>query len=188
MKFQFDLLPAEYKSAPRDNIGMILAVVVIIIAILSITIGGSKNRTTLANIEKQIDAKDARLRSIINETSNLQAPVAKINALKQSIEFINKNLDTPATDAVAFLTSLEACVPENVVIKDMVPKKLNDLRGNFTVNGQASTIQDILEFANRLNKSHKFRAQLKSNKSAVEAERVIQTFVMEFTYKPQAAN
>lgn len=186
MKFQFDLLPSEYKSARRDTFSMILAVIAILIAVATIGMASMKNNGELSKLDKQINEKDGKLRSVINETSQLQPPTSKINTLKSSIEFINKNLDTPATDVVTFLTSLEACVPESVIIRDMTPKKMNDLNVLFTVNGEASTIQDILEFANRLNQSGKFKALLKSNQSSVVQEKMIQTFILEFSYKPQA--
>ncbi len=184
MKYQFDLLPDEYRSAPRDKIGIFIAVVAIIITIVSISMTSLKNKKAFAGIDKDISSAKSTLQSIYNETNNQKPSSNEINKLKSSIEFINKNLDTPGTDVVHLLTSLEACVPDSVIIKDLTPKKLNDLNIPFTINGEASTIQDILEFANRLNRSGNFRAHLKSNQSTVVAERLVQTFVLEFLYRP----
>ncbi len=186
MKYQFDLLPEEYKSAPRDNIGIVIAIIVIAVTIMSISAATIKNKAAFSKIDKQISQKDSELRRIIDETSAKQPPTASINQLSNSINFINSNLDTPATDAVAFLTSLEACVPESVIIRDLNPKKLNDLSVPFVINGEASTIQDMLEFCNRLNRSGKFKAMLKSNQSGVVAERIIVNFILDFQYKPTA--
>lgn len=183
MKYKFDLLPDEYRSTPRDNIGIFIAIVVIILTIASIGIETMKNKAAFAKIDNQIAEKYDQLKRIVEKTSELQPPISKINELKTSIEFINNNLDTPATEVVAFLTSLESCVPESVIIRDLTPKKLNNLKEKFTVNGEAATIQDILEFVNRLNRSNKFTANLKSNKSGVVAERLIQNFILEFSYK-----
>lgn len=186
MKYQFDLLPEEYKSAPRDNIGILIAIIFIAVAIVSISTATIKNKADLAKIEKQVNQKDNDLRKLIDDISAKQPPTASVNQLTNSINFINSNLDTPATDAVAFLTALEACAPESVIIRDLNPKKLNDLSGPFVINGEASTIQDILEFCNRLNRSGKFKAMLKSNQSGVVAERIIQNFILDFSYKKPA--
>lgn len=183
MKYQFDLLPEEYRSTPRDNLGIFIAIVVLAVTIVSISTTAIKNKAAFSSIDKQINAKDTELRKIIDETSAKQAPTASINALKSSIEFINKNLDTPASDVVAFLTSLEACVPESVIIRDINPKKLNDLTVTFTVNGEAATIPDMLEFCNRLSKSGKFKASLKSNQSQVAGEQIVQSFIVDFVYR-----
>ncbi len=184
MKYTFDLLPDEYKSSPRDNIGIFFAVVAIIITLASIGVTMIKNKASFAGIDKQITDNKKRLESSYNRINSMRPDTNKIAEVKKSIEFINKNLDTPATDVVVFLNSLEACVPDSVVLKDLTPKKLNTLNVRFTINGEASTIQDILEFANRLNRSGKFKASLRSNQSAVVAERIVQNFILEFQYKP----
>lgn len=188
MKYQFDLLPEEYKSSPRDTIGIVFAVIAIIITIASICTTMIKNRASFSGIDKQIANKKSELAGIYSKTSNKNPNADRINKVRKSIEFINKNLDTPATDVVVFLNSLEACVPDSVILKDLNPKKLNTLNVKFTINGEASTIQDILEFTNRLNRSGKFKASLRSNQSAVVAERIVQNFILEFQYKPSPNN
>jgi hypothetical protein len=188
MKYQFDLLPEEYKSSPRDTIGIVFAVIAIIITIASICTTMIKNKASFSGIDKQIAKEKASLAEIYRNTSNENPNANRINEVKKSIEFINKNLDTPATDVVVFLNSLEGCVPDSVILKDLNPKKLNTLNVKFTINGEASTIQDILEFTNRLNRSGKFKASLRSNQSAVVAERIVQNFILEFQYKPSPNN
>lgn len=185
MKYQFDLLPEEYKSSPRDNIGLFLAIVLLIIAAVSIGWNVSQNKATFKGIDTKIKTANNQLEAKYAEIKSNNPDTQKILEVKKKIEFINKNLDTPGTDAVAFLTSFEACVPDGIIIRDLTPKKLSNLNVPFIVNGEASTIQDILEFTNRLQNSDKFRAYLKSNNSAVVSDRIIQNFVLEFTYKKQ---
>lgn len=182
MKYQFDLLPEEYKSSPRNNFVIAIAVILAIIAIVSIGMNMAKNKASFKTIDDKIESARKTLQGKYDEISRQKPNSAKINEIKSKIEFINKNLDTPGSDVVAFLTSFEACVPDGVIIRDLTPKKLSNLTVPFTVNGEASTIQDILEFTNRLQNSDKFRAHLKSNNSAVVSDRIIQNFVLEFSY------
>lgn len=184
MKYRFDLLPDEYRSSPRDNVGLFFAIVAIIITIASIGTTMIKNKASFAGIDKKISDSKRELEAKYSEINSKKPDANKINEVRKSIEFINKNLDTPATDVVVFLNSLESCVPDSVVLKDLNPKKLNTLNVRFTINGEASTIQDILEFTNRLNRSGKFKASLRSNQSAVVSERIVQNFILEFQYKP----
>ena len=184
MKYRFDLLPDDYRSSPRDNVGIFFAIVAIIITLASIGTTMIKNKSSFAGIDKQISDSKRELESSYNTMNGMKPDAKKINDVRKSIEFINKNLDTPATDVVIFLNALESCVPDSVVLKDLNPKKLNTLNVRFTINGEASTIQDILEFTNRLNRSGKFKASLRSNQSAVVSERIVQNFILEFQYKP----
>lgn len=184
MKFQFDLLPVEYKSLPRDNIGIALALLIIITTISAVGSMTIKNRSDLAEVDSKVQTKDAELRDIIDKTSRLQPPVNEINALRNSIEFINSNLDTPASNMVDFFASLEAAVPERVLIYDLSPKNFSDLSVSFDVTGEGSTIQDVLEFVNRLNQSGKFKAQLKSNTSIAQDSGQSQKFSLDMTYQP----
>ena len=161
MKYQFDLLPEEYKSSPRNNILLFIAVALAFTAIVSIVMSMAKIKASNANTENEINNNINILRAKYDEIGKYNPNTAKIIEVKKKIEFINKNLDTPGTDAVAFLTSFEACVPDGIIIRDLTPKKLSNLNVPFTVNGEASTIQDILEFTNRLQNSNKFRAYLK---------------------------
>ncbi len=182
MKYQFDLLPEEYKSTPRDYFGMSLALILVIVAFISI---GVKSSELNAKVRDKVSERDSKINVLQGKYDVIsgEKPKKDVNKVKRKIEFINKNLDTPGTDAVAFLTSFEACVPDGIIIRDLTPKKLTDLKVPFTVNGEASTIQDILEFNNRLQNSNKFIAHLKSNNSAVISDRIIQNFVLEFHYK-----
>ncbi|MDD3146323.1 MAG: hypothetical protein PHD82_03390 [Candidatus Riflebacteria bacterium] len=184
MKFQFDLLPAEYKSLPRDNIGIALAILVIITTIAAVGSMSIKNSKELAAVDGRLNGKDAELRDIIDKTGKLQPPVNEINALRSSIEFINSNLDTPASNMVDFLASFEAAVPDRVLINDISPKNFSNLAAPFSVTGEGATIQDVLEFVNRLNQSGKFRAQLKSNTSITVENGQAQKFMLDLAYTP----
>lgn len=184
MKFKFDLLPEEYKSLPRDTLGIALAVLTIIASISAIGTMYIKNTSSLKEIQTQVDQQDKQLRDLVDKTSKLQPPVNEINSLKNSINFINQNLDTPGTSWVDFLATLEASVPERVVINDINPKSFTQLSGTFTLVGEASTIFDALEFAKRLNQSGKFKAFLKNNTNVSQNDGTVQKFTLDFSYKP----
>lgn len=184
MKFQFDLLPNEYKSLPRDNFGIALAFLVIFTTLAAVGSISIKNSKELQSVDGRLNAKDSELRDIIDKTGKLQPPVNEINALRSSIEFINANLDTPASNMVDFLASFEAAVPERVLINDISPKNFSNLSTPFTIAGEASTIQDVLEFVNRLTQSGKFKAELKSNASISVESGQAQKFILELLYTP----
>lgn len=184
MKFQFDLLPVEYKSRARDTISMVLAVLIVVMTISAVSSMTYKNRNELTNAEAILIQQDKELREIIDKTSKLQPPVNEINALRSSIEFINANLDTPASNMVDFFAALEAAVPERVLIHDLSPKNFSNLSVPFSITGEGATIQDVLEFVNRLNQSGKFQAQLKSNTSVAQDLGQSQRFALGLTYKP----
>ncbi|GAB4278956.1 MAG: hypothetical protein Kow0029_22520 [Candidatus Rifleibacteriota bacterium] len=184
MKFKFDLLPNEYKSLPRDTLGIALAVLTIIASITAVGTMYIKNKSALNDVQAQVDIQENLLRDLVNKTSQLQPPTNEINSLKNSINFINQNLDTPGTSWVDFLASLESAVPERVVINDISPKVFNKLNGTFTIIGEASSIFDALEFAKSLNQTGKFQAFLKNNTNVTQNEGSIQKFTLDFTYKP----
>ncbi len=188
MKFQFDLLPDEYKSLPRDNFGIALAILIIVTTVAAVGSMTLKNRSELATVEGKLNAKDSELRSIIDNTSKLQPPLNEINALRGSIDFINSNLDTPATNMVEFLAAFEAAVPDRVIINDITPKIFDDLKASFSITGEGSTIQDVLEFVNRLNQSGKFKAQLQSNTSVMLENGQAQKFLLVLNYIPTTRN
>lgn len=182
MKFQFDLLPKEYKSLPRDTLGIALALLTILTTISAVGTMTIKNHRELTEIQGKIGVKETELRDVIDKTGKLQPPVNEINALRSSIDFINANLDTPASNMVDFFATLEAAVPERILINDLSPKTFNDLRVSFSIIGEGSTIEDVLEFVNRLNQSGKFKAQLKSNTSVTQDNGQAQKFALDFTY------
>jgi hypothetical protein len=184
MKFRFDLLPEEYKSLPRDTLGIALAVLTIIASISAVGTMYIKNKSELLAIQAQVDSQEKQLRDLVDKTSKLQPPVNEINALKNSINFINQNLDTPGSSWVDFFAALESAVPDRVVINDISPKTFNKMTGNFTIVGEASTIFDALEFAKRLNSTGKFNAFLKNNTNVSQSEGSVQKFTLDFTYKP----
>lgn len=184
MKFKFDLLPDEYKSLPRDTLGIALSILIIIATISAIGIMYIKNISTLSQVQAMIDQTDNQLRSLIDKTSKVQPPINEITALKNSITFINQNLDTPGSSWVDFLSALESAVPEQVVIKDISPKLFTNLTGKFTLIGEALTIFDALEFTKRLNQSGKFKAFLKDNTNIPQDDGSVQKFTLDFSYKP----
>ena len=184
MKYQFDLLPEEYKSSPRDNLGIALAVIAIIITIISISWNNIKMKSAFKDVDRNIKTETDSLNRIYQEINGLNPDFNGIAKLKKKIDFVNNNLDTPATDVVAFLNALELCVPDSIIIKDLSPKKLNNLKETFTISGEASTIQDILELIRNMQKSKHFVPRLKSTKSGVVEERIIQNFILDFSYRP----
>jgi Tfp pilus assembly protein PilN len=182
MKLQFDLLPKEYKSFPRDTLGIALAFLAIVTTISAVGSMSLKNRKEQAAVQTQIETVETRLREMVQKTGSLQPPVNEINSLKSSIAFINQNLDTPGTSWVDFFATLEAAVPERVVILDIAPKTFNDLGVTFTIAGEASSIFDALEFAKRLNQSGKFNSMLKTSSNTSQNEGTVQKFSLEFSY------
>lgn len=182
MKFKFDLLPKEYKSLPRDILGIALAFLAIMTTISAVGTMSIKNTREQAQKQKQVTDVENQLREMVQKTSNLQPPVNEINSLKGSIAFINQNLDTPGTSWVDFFATLEASVPERVVITDISPKVFNNLDAPFTLTGEASSIYDALEFAKRLNQSGKFNSMLKTSSNTSLNDISTQKFSLEFSY------
>lgn len=183
MKYQFDLLPKEYKSLPRDILGIALALLTILVSISAIGSMSIKNHSELASVQGQVDSVDAQVRDMVEKTSALQPPVNEITSLKNSITFINQNLDTPGSSLVDFLATLEASVPDRVVITDISPKNFTNIKQSFTISGEAATIFDVLEFAKRLEQSGKFAAMLKTTANATQDDGSVQKFTLDFTYK-----
>ncbi|EKD81595.1 MAG: hypothetical protein ACD_39C01732G0002 [uncultured bacterium] len=183
MKYQFDLLPKEYKSLPRDTLGIALALLTILVTISAIGSMSIKNHSELSTVQGQVDSLDAQVRDMVEKTGALQPPVNEINSLKSSITFINQNLDTPGSSLVDFLATLEASVPERVVITDITPKNFTNIKQSFTISGEAATIFDVLEFAKRLEQSGKFTAMLKTTANATQDDGSVQKFTLDFTYQ-----
>ncbi len=183
MKFQFDLLPNDYKSLPRDNLGIVLAVLSIVACLSAVGSMHFKNSKELSSVQKVVDKTEGELRLVIENTGKLQPPVNEINALKNSISFINKNLDTPGTSWVDFLATLESTVPERVVIKSISPRNFSNLSTTFTLSGEAFTVYDVLEFAKRMEDTGKFTSFLKENSNVSTEQGTLQKFTLEFKYK-----
>ncbi len=182
MKLKFDLLPKEYKSFPRDVIGIALAFLAIMTTISAVGTMSIKNHKEQTQVQQELDAVEAQVREIVEKTSKLQPPINEINSLKSSISFINQNLDTPGTSWVDFFATLEASVPDRVVIVDINPKTFSNLETSFTLAGEASSIFDALEFAKRLNQSGKFRSMLKTSSNTSLNDSTVQKFTIEFSY------
>ena len=164
MKFQFDLLPQEYKSLPRDNLGIALAMIVLLASVSAIGSLNFQNKSKMLAKQKEIDAAKGKLSQLYQDAAALQPPLDRIENLRRSIEFINSNLEAPGTACVDFLSSLEKTVPEKVFIKDVNPKDFTLKNAPFTIDGEAATIYDVLDFISRLQKSGRFaNVFLKSN-------------------------
>lgn len=186
MKFQIDLLPKEYKSLPADITGFILAAVAIV-GCLSWTVSSyMKNTSELLKKQTEVDSAMKELRSLNQTIGELQPPVAEITALKSSIEFINKNLDTPGTSWVDFLYAFESTVPDRIFITDINPKDFTGKSGlKFTVTGEGATIYDVLEYVNILQKSEKFvGVNLIKNSTRVIENGTVTSFELSFNYQP----
>lgn len=183
MKFQFDLLPMEYKSLPRDNIGIALAIIALVLCVSSITSLNFKNKKEMAARQTEIDAAQSQLSQVYQQAAAIQPPVDRIENLKRSIEFINSNMGTPGTACVDFLTALENTVPEKVFVKDVNPKDFSGKDTVFTVDGEAATIYDVLDFISRLQKSGKFRdVFLKNNSTRAVENGIVTAFSLTCVY------
>jgi len=186
MKFQIDLLPKEYKSLPADLTGFVLAAVAIVIC-LSWTISSyMKNTSEQFKAQQQVDTAMKDLRDLNQRIGELQPPIAQINSLKSSIEFINRNLDTPGTSWVDFLYAFESTVPERIFILDINPKDFTGKSGlAFTVSGEGATIYDVLDYVASLQKSPSFASvNLKQNSTRAIENGTVTSFVLTFTYVP----
>jgi hypothetical protein len=85
---------------------------------------------------------------------------------------------------VDFLFTLENTVPERVFIRDFNPKDFSAQGGQFTLVGDAATINDVLEFISRLQTSGRFsQVFLVQNASKVVDNRVLTDFTLALTYQ-----
>ncbi|HEY9072180.1 MAG TPA: PilN domain-containing protein [Candidatus Ozemobacteraceae bacterium] len=186
MKFQIDLLPREYKSLPADLTGFVLAAVAILLCLSWTVSSYMKNTSEQFKVQQQVDAAMKDLRDLNQRIGELQPPVAQINALKSSIEFINTNLDTPGTSWVDFLYAFESTVPERIYISDINPKDFSGKSGlTFTVNGEGATIYDVLDYVSSLQKSPNFSGvYLKQNSTRAIENGTVTSFILTFTYVP----
>lgn len=184
MKFKFDLLPDEYRSLPRDILGIALAVLTIVGSFSAITSMHIKTRGERVKIEEQISEVEKELTQIINDTGKLQPPVNDIKSLINSIEFINNNLDTPGTNLVDFLAAFESTIPTNVTITDINPKAFTGTTKNFIVTGKATSVFDVTDFVRRMNDSGKFKAFLRRNNLVKQDGTDLTSFILEFIYTP----
>jgi Tfp pilus assembly protein PilN len=183
MKFQFDLLPQEYKSLPRDVFGMVLAVVAIAVSLSwTLTVYG-RNTLETKSVQDEWEKADSELRQVNQELGQMQPPVADINLLKTSIDFINNNLDTPGTSLVDFLFALEKTVPEGVYIRDINPKDFTLKTGEYTIDGEATNLEEVLAFIAGLQQSGRFtRPFLKQNTTKVVGDATVTNFILTLTY------
>ncbi len=157
MKFQFDLLPQEYKSLKRDILGFVLAFFAVTTCVSFAFVRWGRNNLDLIKAQKEIEDLKTELRTQYERTKSLQPPAAEIAAWNSRVEFINKNLDTPGTSWVDFLFAIEATVPENIYIKSLNPLNFSNPNQNFTLVGEANSIGEVLTFVEHLQKSKKFQ-------------------------------
>lgn len=189
MKYQFDLLPIEYKCLPRDFIGIILATLAIVIGVSSSVSLYHKNTREMVAEQKKVDTAQKELEDLYRQAGELQAPVDRLNSLKASVEFINNNLQTPGTSFVDFLYSLEATVPEQVFVRDLNPKEFTTPGVGYTIEGEAASIYDILDFISRLQKAQTKKqtpkfvdVSLKQSTTRMTTNGIITNFTLTFNY------
>jgi len=158
--------------------------VALIMCITSVGTLYLKNKRELNGYKDQIAKLESQRESLYAEMNQYQSPTERIMALKATIEFINRNLETPGSSWVEFLYAFEATVPDKVVIKDINPKDFSGTVRDFTVEGEAASIYDILDFISRLQKSGSFeKVFLKQNAVAeIEKEQVMK-FSLAFSFK-----
>ncbi len=184
MKFQFDLLPGEYRCLPRDNFGIILGTVAIIVCFSSISTLYLKNSRDVEFSKRQVKEMEEKIDSVYREMNQYQSPTERVIALKSTIEFINKNLETPASSWVDFLYTFESTVPEKVFVKDINPKDFSGTVRDFTVDGEAASIYDVLAFISRLQTSGSFERVFLKKNSNVESEGIpMVNFTLSFNFK-----
>lgn len=183
MKYQFDLLPLEYKCLPRDFLAIIVATLAIVLGVSASVSLYFKNTREMVAEQKKVDTAKKELEDIYRQAGELQPPVDQLNSLKASIDFINNNLQTPGSSFVDFLYSLEATVPEQVFIRDLNPKEFSSPGVAYTAEGEAASIYDILDFISRLQKSGKFGdVSLKQSTTRMTTNGIITNFTMSFNY------
>lgn len=184
MKYQFDLLPDEYKSFPRDNIAIALAVFIVVLTASAISTMNYKARTEIRKTDAQISECETQLRAQIEEANSLQLPLGKINALKRNIEFFNHNLDRPATSLVSFLAAFEATVPDQIVITNFSPTTFSKLETKFVITGEGPSVFDIISFVRRMSDTGKFKVDLRKTEDVVVDTKAQTRFELEFEYIP----
>jgi Tfp pilus assembly protein PilN len=184
MKFQFDLLPGEYKSLPRDVLGIVLAVAAVIVCLAWTITLYLKNTKEHFNVQQQVAQAEAELGRINDEMGKLQPNMGLINTLKSSIQFINQNLDTPGSSWVDFLFALESSVPDRIYIRDLNPKDFAAQNTKFTLEGEAGTVYDVLDFVTRMQQSDAFQnVFLKQNSTQLVDSIPMTSFSLEFVYR-----
>lgn len=186
MKYQFDLLPNEYKCLPKNNLEIVIGAIAMMICVSAIVTLYLKNNRDIAGLRTQMKDAQTSVENIYSEmrSPQYQSPADKIMTLKNTIEFINKNLETPGTSWVDFLFTFEQTVPEKVYVKDINPKDFAGTVSDFTVQGEAESIYDILKFISNLQKSEKFdNVFLKQNAMQTTGKTSMVNFSLSFTFK-----
>lgn len=184
MKFRFDLLPQEYKSLPRDIFGIALAFGTIIICITWTMVVNARNLKAQAQVQTQIDEAKAKRDKIAAEAAAIQEPVGDINAIRNSINFVNQNLDTPGSSCVEFLFALESVVPEMVFIKDINPKDFTAKTIKFTIEGEAASLAEVLNLISKMQGSGYFNNVFLKQNSTIKVDSIaLVQFTLECEYK-----
>ncbi|MBI3037462.1 PilN domain-containing protein [bacterium] len=185
MKFSVDLLPYEYKSFHLPLFVKIISVVALIACVTAIVTLNKRNLKEIAGFEAEAQELQKQINAVNQQATEIRAPADKIKTLKDSIEFVNKNLDLPGSSWVAFLVSLEAAVPERVFIRDINPKNFGSENVLFTIDGEAANIYDALDFVSRLQKSGKFKSVFLNQSSThkISDRLSVTKFVLTFKYE-----
>ncbi len=154
MRFNIDLLPSEYKSFQRNILVIALALFTVVASCVAIGMLMVRNSSKLLALQTKLQQKNNEKSQVIKEQNQIkgQFPVDRANELKERIDFINANLATPGSSWVAFLSALEATVPERVWIKTLTEMS----PGTYKIEGEAGDVGDLLTFIGRLQASKAF--------------------------------
>lgn len=183
MKFRVDLLPPQFKCLPRDTFGMVVAMIAIILCVSASVSLYLKNTRDMADMQRKVVAAEKDVADLNTMATQEQPPLDRFNALKNSIDFINNNMQAPGSSFVDFLYTLESTVPERVSIRDISPKDFSQPNGTFTADGEAASIYDVLEFISRLQKSGRFTSIFPKQSTTRQVDGAsITNFSIVFTY------
>lgn len=183
MKFQFDLLPQEYKCLPKDSLGIVLGVFALLACLSASTFLYLKNTADFKEYDKEFKAIVSEINENYDAMKGVQKPIAEIDQVKGIIAFIQENLEHPGSSWVDFLFAFEKTVPENVFVKDINPKDFSGVVKKFVLNGEAVNIEKILEFIQRLQQSDRFNNVFLMQNSVVgQLDQSVVQFSLEFNY------
>jgi len=184
MKFQFDLLPYEYKCLRRDTLGIFLGALAVMLCLSATATLYFKNTREIKTFNDQIKQAQSEIDAVYENMKKFQTPTGDIEKLKGIISFINQKLEHPGSSLVDFLFAFEQTVPENIFIQDINPKDFSGVVKNFTVNGEAASIMRVLDFVKNLQSSDRFEnVFLQSNSTVATDEGALARFVLTFSYK-----
>ena len=134
---------------------LVTAFVVLLFSFFSIRTG-INTQGEINEYEKTIDSQEqgAIRRQQIKKESTRRLKDKEIESLKKDIDFINGLIKTDAYPYDRLLDSLEACMPQGVVLSELkMSKDLNMV----TLMGKVDTMDKITVFINNLNELKIFK-------------------------------